>query len=165
MGVNAAQFFDIVRGKIDHQQTAIGCQNPCGLGDRPFGMLGIVQHLVKQDGIKAVIGEGEGVEVAQYEFGVRLHHRSILHPTQLGTGEPQHLDVVVECNKAFGVAGEQFDHATGAGADIEHPANRRFTQQHAHCRFHLGLGDVERPDLIPLFGMGIKIGSSHFGSC
>ena len=63
------------------------------------------------------------------------------------------------------MAGEQFDHAAGASTDVEHPANRRFTQQHAHCRFHLGLGDVERPDLIPLLGMGIKIGGCHFGSC
>ena len=85
MGVNAAQFFDIVRGKIHHQQTTLWGQNSCGFGDRPFGMLGIVQHLVEQDGIKAAIGERKGVEIAEHNFSMRLHCCRILHSAQLGT--------------------------------------------------------------------------------
>ena len=54
MGMALAQELEIVRREIDDQQAAAGPEHPRRLGDRPLGIVEIVQHLVDRDHVEGV---------------------------------------------------------------------------------------------------------------
>ena len=62
--VALAQLLALVRREIDDQQGPAGRQHPRRLGDRRCGRMGIMQHLVDDDAVGALVGERQRVHVA-----------------------------------------------------------------------------------------------------
>ena len=49
--------------------------------------------------------------------------------------------------------GKKFERSAGTGAEIEEERERPFAQRFLHGLLDVALGDVERPDVIPVGGM------------
>src|SRR5689334_24700337 len=72
---------------------------------------------------------------------IRRPPRSTLFPyTTLFRSDPQRVP---------GQRGEQFEHSSGAGADVDQAAELRVAERLGHRRLDLLLGDVERSDRVP----------------
>ncbi len=52
---------------------------------------------------------------------------------------------------------EEFEHAAGAGAEIEQRTDRLIAERGADRRFDRGVGDVQLADAVPFGGMAAKI--------
>ena len=114
MGVLVAQKLEIMRSKIDHQQTPGGPQHPRRLGDRAPAVVEEVQHLMNDDDVEAVPRQRQVVDVP----------RRTLQCLQPDTIEPrarqrQHIERQIETEAALDLRPEQLEHAAGAGAEIE----------------------------------------------
>lgn len=76
---------------------------------------------------------------------------------QLGARDPQHFEVLVERHDPLRAGGEQLGHAARAGADIEQVAQRRIGQRFEQMAFDIGVGTVERAQLVPFAGVAGEI--------
>ena len=63
-----------------------------------------------------------------------------------------------------GARPEQLDHPAGAGADIDQPAERPSAERTVDRPLDLALGDVERADLVPHFGVAGEIAVGRLGA-
>ena len=101
---------------------------------------------------KASRGSGEIVDVA-------VAHAAMLEPgaVEPGARERQHVAREVEAEAALDVAGEELQHAPGAGAEIEQRADRLVAERRADRRFDRGVGDVQLADAVPFGGMPAEI--------
>ena len=119
MGVLLAQEFQIVRREIDHQQPAAGPQHARRLADGARAVVEEVQHLMDDDDVEGVLRQREIVDVA-------LAHAAM---AQARAVEPrarqrQHVERQIDAEAALDPRPEQFEHAPGAGAEIEQRAER-----------------------------------------
>ena len=119
MGVLLAQELEIVRREVDDQQAALRPQHARGLADRARAVVEEVQHLMDDDDVERVARQREVVDVA-------LAHAAMLEP---GAVEPrarqrQHVERQIDAEAALDIGPEQFEHAPGAGAEIEQRAER-----------------------------------------
>ena len=152
MGVLLAQKFEIVRREIDDQQPAAGPQHAHRFADGARGVVEKVQHLVNDDDVERIARQREIVDVA-------LPHAAIF---QAGAVEPragqrQHVERKIEAEAALDIAGEQFQHAAGAGAEIEQRADRLVGERGADRVLHRGVGDMQLADAVPLGGVPAEI--------
>ncbi len=90
---------------------------------------------------------------------VALAHAAML---QAGAVEPrarqrQHVERQIEAEAALDVAGEQFEHAPGAGAEIEQRADRPVGERRPDRLFDRGVGDMELADAVPFGGVAAEI--------
>ena len=90
---------------------------------------------------------------------VALAHAAML---EAGAVEPcarqrQHVERQIEAEPALDIAGEQFEHAPGAGAEIEQRADRLVAERGADRVFDRGVGDMELADAVPFRGVAAEI--------
>ncbi len=90
---------------------------------------------------------------------VALPHAAIF---QAGALEPvareqQHVEREIEAEPALDVGPEHFEHAPGAGAEIEQRAERLVGKRRADRVLHRFVGDVQLADAIPFRGMRAEI--------
>jgi len=69
----------------------------------------------------------------------------------------QHVERQIESEAALDIGGEQFQHAAGAGAEIEQRTDRRVAERGADRLFDRGVGDVQPADAIPFGGVAAEI--------
>ena len=69
---------------------------------------------------------------------------------QPGAGEGQHGAAGVDAQPGAHAGRQQLQHAPGAGADVQQPAQLRAGQQGQQCGLHIGGGQAERPHLVPI---------------
>ena len=152
MGVLVAQEFEIVRREIDDQEAPTRPQHPRRLADGARAVVEEVQHLMDDDDVERVARQRQIVDVA-------LPHAAMFQP---GAVEPlarqrQHVERQIEPESALDIAGEQFEHSPGAGAEIEQRADRPVGKRDADRLFNGGVGDMKFADTIPLRGMAAEI--------
>ncbi len=70
----------------------------------------------------------------------------------------QHVERNIEAEPALDVRAEQFQHAAGAGAEIEQRADRPVGERGADRVLHRFVGDMQLADAIPLGGVAAEIG-------
>ena len=75
-----------------------------------------------------------------------------------GAGEAEHFAALVDADSLAGERGEQFEHAAGAGAEIEQDVDIGGADQAGERGLDLGLGDVQGADLVPMAGNPAEIG-------
>ena len=152
MGVGLAQIFAIVRGEIDDGDATARRGDAGSASQDGFGCLGIVQDLVEQHRVEAARGERDLREIALHQLDAV--GAQVLEP---GAGNAQHVGALVEGDDVAGMRCQQFGDAAGASADIEHAAKTDWSGkacQHLGQRgFDRAVLDVERAQLVPLFGM------------
>ena len=74
-----------------------------------------------------------------------------------GARQRQHVERQIEAEAALDVGREQFEHAAGAGAEIEQRAERLVGQRRADRVFDRGVGDMQLADAVPLGGVAAEI--------
>ena len=152
MGVLVAQEFEIMRREVDHQQPPGRAQHARGFRDGARAVVEEVQHLMDDDDVEGILRQREIVDVA-------LPHAAM---AQAGAVEPrarerQHVERHVEAEAALDRRPEQFEHAAGAGAEIEQRAERLVGERRADRLLHRLVGDVQLADAVPLGGVAREI--------
>ena len=111
-----------------------------------------VQHLVNDDDVERVARQRQVVNVA-------MAHGAMFQPGAIEprARERQHVERQIEPEAALDVAGEQFEHAPGAGAEIEQRADRLVAERGADRFFDRGVGDVQPADAVPFGGVAAEI--------
>ena len=112
-----------------------------------------VQHLVDDNRVEAVLRQREVVDVA-------LAHAAMPEPRAIEARarQRQHVEGEIEAEAALDARPEQFEHAPGAGAEVEQRVDRDVGQRAADCRLDRFVGDVELADAVPLRGVAAEIG-------
>ena len=108
---------------------------------------------------KESFGERQIVDVA-------LPHAAML---QAGALQPvarqqQHVERQIEAEPALDLGAEQFEHAAGAGAEIEQRAERLVGERGADRVLHRLVGDVQLADAVPFGGVRAEIGLRRGGA-
>lgn len=152
MSVFTAQHFVSVRGEVDHEKPAAGAQKPSRLADCAVGRVREMEKMMQDHAVGAVVRQGQSVHIALPQIG------GDLHVGQLGAGEAEHLRTPIDADRMLRPAAEQFQHPTGAGADIDERAERSLRQQFAYGALNLRFGDVQRANGVPLLGPAVEIG-------
>jgi hypothetical protein len=100
MGVLLTQEFEIMRGKIDEHEPTARPQDAAGLGERSFGIVQEVQHLVDDSGIGAIVGKGQIMDIGK-------PHIAMAEPglVEADTRAFEHFPVRVDPDKPPGVLG------------------------------------------------------------
>ena len=114
MGMMGAQEFELVRREIDDQHLAAGLQRAAGLRQQPARIVEIVQHLVDDDEVGRADAGVEIGDVAEPDLRV-----TDAGGGELGARHRDHLAARVDADAAPVVAGQQLEHAAGAGAEID----------------------------------------------
>jgi hypothetical protein len=78
--------------------------------------------------------------------------------------ERQHVEREIEAEAALDLRPEQFEHAPGAGAEIEQRAYRGLRQGADDCLLDRLVGDVELANAVPLGGVPAEIGLGGAGA-
>ena len=159
MGVLVAQELEIVRGEIDDQQAAGGPQHARRRVDRARAVVEEVQHLMDDDGVEGVLGQREVVDVA-------LAHAAMAQPGAIEprAGEREHVEREIESQAALDARPEQFEHAPGAGAEIEQRAQGAVRERAADGVLDRRVGDMELADAVPLRRVAAEIGLRGVGA-
>ena len=147
-----AQKFKIVRSEINDQQAPAGLEHARGFADRASAVVEEVQHLMDDDRIERIGRQCEIVDVA-------LAHAAMLQARALDARarQRQHVERQIDAEAALDVGAEQFEHAPGAGAEIEQRAERLVGERIGDRAFDCGVGDVQLADAIPFGGVGAEI--------
>jgi predicted small lipoprotein YifL len=115
-----------------------------------------MEDLVQDDGVGGRIAKWKRAYVALPQFPPALS-------IELRPGEAKHFWTAVNANRVVGFRAKQLDHASGARANINQPPNRS-AKHGLHTVFHCTVGDMKRPDRIPLVGMLDEILSRRRGT-
>ena len=150
-----AQVLELVRREIDDQKTPAGGERRRRFANRATRFIEKVQHLVDDDEIEAVANDRQVHHVAEPD--ARMVDRRAL---EIGARHREHRRRQIDAERTLVAAGEELQHAAGAGADVEHRAVRTWTGAKQHRRFYLPLGNMQRADLIPAAGV---LGEILFG--
>lgn len=152
-----AQEFLFVRREIDDQQPTAGTQYARRFLDGAAAVVEEVQHLMQDDDVEGIVGERQVVEIA-------LAHAAVLQAGALEAvaRQEQHVERQIEAEAAFDFRAEQFEHAAGAGAEVEQRAERLVAERLADRRFDGLVGNVQFADAVPLGGMFAEI---ELGGC
>ncbi len=146
-----AQLLALVCREVDDQKSPAGRQHARRLGDRGCRRVRVVEHLVDDDAVGAAVGEREGVHVALAKAR-RNARRFQLHPCQA-----KHFRGAVDASRVACAPGEQLDHAAGAGADVDQPAEAPAAERPFDGPLDIALGDVERTNPVPHLSVGGEI--------
>src|SRR6185295_3448254 len=103
-----------MRREINDQQSPAGCQETADLAYRPGRIVEEVQYLMHHDQVEGIAGEGRSVNVALAKIDA-----ADLGTLEVGACNREHRVAAVEADGAFRVLGEQLQHASGSGADVE----------------------------------------------
>ena len=148
-----AQEFLLMRREVDHQQPPARPQHARRLADGAAAVVEEVQHLMQDDDVEGIVGERQVVDVA-------LAHAAMLQARALQpvARQQQHVERQIEAEPALDLGAEQFEHAAGAGAEIQERAERLVGERGADRVLHRLIGDMQLADAVPLGGMRAEIG-------
>ena len=147
MGLALAQLLEIVRRKIDDQEPPAGGDETGRLAQRPGRVVEIVQHLVQHHEVEAAAPEGRRVNVALAQIDPRQ-----TEPFEVGAGDRQHGMARIEPGGAGRARREQAEHLAGAGAQIDHMADRPIAQHVEHRRLDGRFGHMQGAQPVPFRG-------------
>ena len=144
MGLRVAQELVAVRGEVDDEQPPVGRHEPRRFEDRPSRIVEVVEHLVDHDEVEARGVERRAVHVALPEFVA-----GDATAFEVGPGHRQHRMARVDPDRTDRPRAEQLEDASGAGAEIDEPADVTVADHVADRRFDRRFGGVERTLLVP----------------
>ena len=148
-----AQELQLVRREVDDEQPTAGGQYAGRLANGALGIAQEVQHLVHDDRVRRVIGERQVVDV-----GLAHLHMRQAGALQLGARIGEHGRAQVEAEAAPEARAEQLEHAPRSRAEIDEQIERAVAERAGDGGLHVGLGDVQRADAVPIGGVGLEVG-------
>ena len=159
MGMDGAEFFMVMGREVDDHEPSIVRDCPDGFGNDCLGVLGVMQHLVENDGVKLTIADGEHVEVTQFNFNLARDIGAEIR--YFCAGKPQHFGAIVQSDKPACALREQFDNAASPCTDVQYTAQWRAMQNLRNLRLNFRIGNMQRSQEVPFFCMCRKIGCCH----
>ncbi len=147
-----AQELKLMRGEVDHQQSAAWGEQARGFGDRGGGIIEEMQHLMQDHRICRAVRQRHIIQIAVAHLRVGEPGALELH-ARIG----QHVAAEIEAERAGGAAGEQLEDAPGAGAEIDEQGERARPKRLIYRGLDLFLCDMQRADLVPLAGMRLEV--------
>ena len=155
VGMLALQLDQVVGREVDHQHDAARAHDARRLAQGRRRIVGIVQHVMDGDDVKAVGLEGKGIHVALADVGI-----VDAGPGEVGACQRQHLARLVDTDRLLDLGRQHLEQPAGTGADVEQPA-RADGQVMGEGELDLAIGDVQGPKLIP--ALGIVAEEAHCG--
>ena len=153
MGVLLAQEFQIVRSEINDQQAAARPQHARGFANGAGAVVEEVEHLMNNDDVEGIARQRQVVDIAVTHAA--MFEAGAIEPL---AGERQHVERQIEADAALDLGREEFEHAAGAGAEIEQRADRLVGKRRADRFLYGGIGDVQLADAVPFRGVAAEIG-------
>src|SRR5436305_15117289 len=141
-----------MRGEIDDEQTTTRAQHAPSFTQRSRWIVEVMQHLMQNDEIVAVALDRHGVDVALPEL--RVAQSGTL---QAGTGDGEHRRGLIDADRALGERRQQFQHAAGAGAEIEQSMDWSGADDLAQRRLDPLFRGMERTDAVPVWRLRREI--------
>lgn len=155
MGEFAAAEFEIVRREIDDQQAAARIEHTGGFHDRGLRIFEVVQHLMENREIEAVIRDAgykrQTMNIAQSYLAMLR-----VNPLQPVARDRQHLGAVVDARASADMRREQFKHATGARAGVKDGSMGKCFDEGQDGGFDLLVRRVQRTDAFPVCRIGAE---------
>ncbi len=148
VGVIDAQELLVVRREVDDDEPAVRAQHAGGLADRAGRVVEQVQHLMDDDDVERVPRKAERVEVA-------LAHPAVAQAgtIEVGAGDGEHLERLVEPEAVLDPRSEQLEHPAGSGTEVEHRAVRLAGRAPYDRLLDPLVGDVKAADPVPVGGV------------
>ncbi len=112
-----------------------------------------MQHLVDDDGVERAARRRELIHVALAD-GAVARARAL----EIDARHGEHLARQIDAERALDARRHHFEHAPGAGADVEQVVDRLVGQELDQRRLDLALADMERADAVPVLRVGAEIG-------
>ena len=159
MRVRGPQLFAPVRREVRDQQSATRSEHARAFGEHGGRSLREMQHLVQHHGIGRAVRERERAHIRKPHLGMAKPRR-VEPPAR----QPQHRGAEVQPGRPARARAQQFDHAPGAGADIEQPPDRPRPQRRHNRAFHLGFGHMQRAQAIPFGRVRLEPGIGSGGT-
>ena len=160
MRVLLAQEFQLVRREVDDQQPAARAQHARRLADRARAVVEEVQHLMDDDDVEGVVGERRD---RRCRPGARCNARRPARSSRARASSSMSSERSRPSPRSSSRA-EQFEHAAGAGAEIEQRAERLVGERRADRGLDRLVGDVQLADAVPLGGVRAEIGLRRGGA-
>jgi hypothetical protein len=145
MLVLAAQRLEVVRRKVDDQQSPAGPEHTRRFSQRGEGFMREVQDLVQDHEIKRVVFEIETVHVTLTDL-----HVPPLRSFEIIARDGQHLEAQIHTNGATRAVAEQVADLAG-------------TDQSEDLGLDVAFGDVQRAQAMPVGGILAEIFGGHLG--
>jgi hypothetical protein len=108
---------------------------------------------VEDHGVERGIGQRQAMHVAKANLAMRG-----ADPAQAIARDGEHLRTEIDADAAPDMGREEFKHAAGSGAGIEHGIELLPGQQIDNGALDVFLGDMQRADALPVGGVGLEIG-------
>jgi len=136
VSVVLAQKFERMWREIDDHQPSRGPHHARRLGNRERWTVGVMQDLMENRRIEALIGERQLKDVA-------LADRAIvqIRLLEIGARDREHFARQIDTDRALDARRYDFQHAAGAGAKIEQIADRVVTKRLEHRSLDFALID------------------------
>ena len=145
-------------GEIDDEQPSARRNEPPRLGECPGGVVEVMQHLVDDDEIERCTLQRRAVHVALAELPT-LHAEAF----EICACNRQHRVAGIETDRAVGALGEELQHPTRAGADVEHATERAIADHIEDHSLDRGCGSVQRSFLVPDRGDPFEVLAGRVG--
>ena len=148
-----AQKLKVMRREVHHQQSPAGPQDPRRLADGVRAVVEKMQHLMHDHEIEGILRQFEMVDIA-------LAHAAM---AQAGAIKPrarqrQHVERKIKTEAALYARTKHFQHAAGAGAEIEQRFHWPVGDRGLDRFLNRGVGDMQFADAVPLRGVAAEIG-------
>ena len=154
MGVLLAQEFQLVRREVDDQQPAARAQHARRLADGARAVVEEVQHLMHDDDVEGIVGRAAD---RRCRPAARCNCFRPARSSRARASSSMSSDRSRPRPRSI-CGAEQFEHAAGAGAEIEQRAERPVGERGADRGLDRVVGDVQLADAVPLGGVLAEIG-------
>ena len=155
MALAFAEEFKIVGREIDDEQLSAGFENARCLGDHVFRLFQIVQHLVNDYQVGAIILEWCVGDIALADAGI-AHVCAV----EIGPRDRQHVMRQVQAFRVLCMRSEKGQHAASAGAQVDQTFKSAIADLMQDRGIDIGFRIMERAQPIPRLG---DIGKVGFG--
>ena len=144
-----AQEFQVVRREIDDQQPPARAQHARGLADRARAVVEEVQHLMDDHDVEGIRRRSAD---RRCRPAARCNACRPARSSRARASASMSSDRSMPSPRSMSRA-EQFEHAAGAGAEIEQRAERPVGERVADRGLDRRVGDMQLADAVPLGGV------------
>lgn len=158
VGVVGTHLLVLVRTEVHDEQPATGAKASSSFVNRSSWIVEKVQHVVKY-------GDIERAAVDPEVIGIGLADRAV-PVTQLvepAASEVEHLIAEVEAHSSPDPVGEDFEHSTRAGTNVEQLVDIEVSDSAQHGLLDLIIGDMAGTHAIPISSDSLEVLGCNFG--
>ncbi len=151
MGELQPHLFVLVGREVHDEQPAGWCQGAGRLGDRGGGVVEEVQNVMQHRNVDRT---GLDVEVVD----VSVTYGAVGEVVESASGDVQHVGAQIDPDAEVDAIGQEFEHPTGAGANVEEGAHPVVADLGNEGRLNRLVTDVQGSNGVPVGGDALEVG-------